>query len=53
MYNGSLNIFNEILGNYAFKSDMDIVVDAVINVLDVQSVLNRFGQQAHFFKKTN
>jgi hypothetical protein len=43
-----LDIFSRTQGQCGFNSDLDIVADHTINILDVQSVLNRSGQSAPF-----
>ncbi len=43
-----LNLFNRVIGECEFNDDLDVVDDDVINVLDVQAVLNRFGESAPF-----
>ena len=43
-----LTAFTAQPGDCRFNSDLDIVADQIINVLDVQSVLNRFGESAPF-----
>lgn len=39
-----LNIFNTTTGDCIYNSDLDIVVDGVVNILDIQGVLNRFSE---------
>jgi hypothetical protein len=39
-----LNIFNTKTGDCNYNSDLDIVADGVVNILDIQGVLNRFSE---------
>jgi hypothetical protein len=38
--------FNGTNGQCAFNSNLDIVADSVVNILDLQSVLDRVGHTA-------
>lgn len=39
-----LNIFNTKTGDCNYNSDLDIVVDGAVNILDIQGILNRFSE---------
>lgn len=43
-----LNLFDSMIGDNDFNSDMNVVVDNTINILDIQGILNRLDETAPF-----
>jgi hypothetical protein len=42
------NLWGKLIGDNAYNTDLDIIADGTINIKDIQSIFNRFGQTEPF-----
>lgn len=42
------NLWGKMIGDNSYNTDLDIIADGTINIKDIQSIFNRFGQTEPF-----